>query len=258
MKAWGLAGNDHRTIGLWKYGIPTLIDYNHYVTPPEYLVLSRTLARPIDRQLRNIMALTLPDASILQALGVRFVISDRSMGDNFRLREVINWGPASELRLYELSKPNLWNYSPTSVLLARNAGDVLEILKNGFDFRHSAVITVPLTETLVPALSTELRFERSTLHIHATSIGRSMLVLPVQFSRCLEISSVISNADVRLLRVNLLQAAVFFSSSLDADITFRSGPFGHSTCRLRDIEDMRVLDIASAAKRFPLDSRVNK
>src|SRR5262249_46660855 len=50
---WGilvpLLGNDHRFIGLWEFGIPTLQEYNQYTTPPSYLFLSRLLARPQDR-----------------------------------------------------------------------------------------------------------------------------------------------------------------------------------------------------------------
>src|SRR5262249_23586919 len=106
-KIWGLTGKDHRSVGLWKYGIPTLFEYSHYITPPSYLFLSRMLARPIDYQIRNVMTLTVPDASVLQALGVRFVISDKILQDDFRLRHISDLGSGTELRLYELPNPNL-------------------------------------------------------------------------------------------------------------------------------------------------------
>ena len=253
-KALASAGNESRTIGFWTFGIPTLIEYNHYITPPDYLLLSRTLARPIDPQLRNIMALTVPNAPILQALGVRFVISDRSLGDEFQLREVMKSATDPELRLYELPKPNLGNYSPTRTVLAKDASDALAILKNGFDFQNLAVVTEPLTEALVPASSVRLRFETGAFNLHAESQGRSLLVLPVEFSRCLTVSSALSsNGDVRIFRTNLVQVGVLFSTSLDVKVTFESGPFAHATCRVKDIEDMRALDLPAAAKRFPLN-----
>jgi len=253
MRVWRIAGNDSRSVGLWRYGIPTLLEYNHYLTPPAYLLLSRLLARPIDRQLRNIMALTVPAPGLLRALGTRFIISDRELPDEQKLREVFKWGRDVELRLYELSGPNLGNYSPTTLIRADNAGSVLEILKGNFDFSRVAVVNEPVDEQLVPVLSAELEFTSGAMRVRAMSPGRSFLVLPVEFSRCIELSSSRSSeTDVRLLRSNLAQLGLLFSGKLDVTVAFRSGPLKSSRCRLRDIEDMYALDIVGAAKLFPL------
>ncbi len=48
-------GNEHRVVGLWKYNIPTLIEYSQLITPSFYLMASRLLARPTDQQMRSIM-----------------------------------------------------------------------------------------------------------------------------------------------------------------------------------------------------------
>jgi hypothetical protein len=49
---WDKTGNDHRTVGLWRYNIPTLYQFNQFMTPAYYLMLSRFLSRPEDRQMR--------------------------------------------------------------------------------------------------------------------------------------------------------------------------------------------------------------
>jgi hypothetical protein len=256
---WRITGNDSRSVGLWRYGIPTLLEYNHYLTPPAYLLMSRLLARPIDLQLRNVMAFTVPAPALLRALGTRFVISDRELSGEEKLPEVFTWGRDVELRLYELSEPNLGNYSPSTLIRAGTAGAVLEILKGDFDFARFAVVNEPVDERLVPALAGELEFTSGAMRVRAISPGRSLLVLPVEFSRCIETSSSRSSeADVRLLRSNLAQLGLLFSGQLDVTLALRSGPLKYSRCRLRDIDDMRALDLVGAAKRFPLFLQENE
>src|SRR5262249_25231041 len=51
---WKTAGNDHRTVGLWWYRIPTLFQYSALITPPYYLLLTDFLSRPSDKQVRNV------------------------------------------------------------------------------------------------------------------------------------------------------------------------------------------------------------
>lgn len=250
---WQSTGNDHRLVGLWYYGIPTLVEYNHYLTPAMYLLFSRMLARQLDPQMRNIMALTMPDDALLQALGVRFVISDRNFESNYQLRETILWNINSRLYLYELFSPNLGNYSPTKVTVVHDATGALVALKRGLDFRHEVVTTEPVLRDLVPASATELQMEKGGFRLRAESPGTSLLLMPIQFSHCLELSQPTNGAaPVRILRANLLQAGILFSGRLDTNISFRSGPFGHAKCRVEDIEDMYALDLAGAAEKFPL------
>lgn len=248
----GVTGNDHRLTGLWHYEIPTLGEYSQYITPPMYLAFSRLLARATDPQMRNIMALTVPNAPVLRVFGVRFVISDVTLGSGFQLRETLEWESRSKLYLYELTAPNLGNYSPTRVKKVEDATDAIAALKEGIDFAHDVVMTDAAPSNLVPAAASELVVVKGGYRLRLESPGQSLVVLPVQYSRCLDMSLTGEGKDARLLRVNLVQTGVLFSGRIEAELSFRTGPLGSARCRVADIEDMRKIELSAAAKRFPL------
>ena len=72
-----------------------------------------------------------------------------------------------------------------------------------------------------------------------------MLLLPIQFSRCLKITSAETGAGEalpRLVRANLVQTAVLFDRSLNAEIHFSFGPGRDTHCRAMDALDYEGLD----------------
>jgi hypothetical protein len=80
LRTWEKTGNDHRTVGLWRSNIPTLLQHNSFTTPAYYLMLSRFLSRLEDKQMRSIIVLTRPDVRMLKLWGVRYVIADFEPG----------------------------------------------------------------------------------------------------------------------------------------------------------------------------------
>ncbi|MGY8994385.1 MAG: hypothetical protein ACKVK8_09595, partial [Rhodospirillales bacterium] len=94
--------DDHRMASFWDQGIPTLIEYSQFIRPMSYLLMSRTLARPGDRQRRNIIVFTRPQRALLELLGVRFVIAEEPLSgarETIRLSRQPN---RPDLVLYEL------------------------------------------------------------------------------------------------------------------------------------------------------------
>ena len=59
-------------------------------------------------------------------------------------------------------------------------------------------------------------------------------------SHCLDLE-VRSESDVRLERVNLMQAGLLFSGRLELRLRFASGPFHNPWGRLRDYRDLKRL-----------------
>ncbi|HLY75139.1 MAG TPA: hypothetical protein VKU80_13545, partial [Planctomycetota bacterium] len=224
-------GNDLRAMGLWYFDIPTLHEYNQCMTPAYYLLLSRLLARPEDRQMRSIMLLTRPRPTYLASLGVRYVLTDLVL--NHTATTLDRTDSVTGLQLYELAHPNLGDYSPTILSVEPRARRALERLQAAdFAFENEAVVErAPGTE-LVKATQARLTVERDGWVVEAVSPGRSLLLLPLQFSHCLDLE-VRSGSDVRLERVNLMQAGVLFSGTLNARIRFASGPFHNAWGRLR-------------------------
>jgi hypothetical protein len=83
-------------------------------------------------------------------------------------------------------------------------------------------------------------------------VGPSNRFLPVEYSRCLQVRDKGPDAkNVRLFRANLLLTAVLFKEQLDAEITYHTGPFVNSRCRLEDVRDMEKMEIKDAFERRP-------
>jgi hypothetical protein len=254
------SGNSHRSLGLWFYGIPTLFELSSLITPPFFLITREFLERPGDLQMRNAIVLRRYNPRILRALGVRFVVTDAPLNGDATLRITQEMPKSAKHYLYELDGANLGNYSPTKVEAIADVGQMIAALGNpAFDFKHAVVLEKPLQVRLVPANSSQIQAEPGYLHLKATSEGTSLLVLPFEFSNCLTLEATGGGeSGARVVRANLLQTGILFERRLDASLTFFTGPFRNSGCRIQDKRDMDNLgirrfrrEIALPPSRFP-------
>jgi len=233
--------------GLWDVRVPTLEDNNHVVTPPFHYLLSRLLSRPQDYHSRNWATLSALRPGLMAALGTRFVLSDRRLDDAaLTLRHEQRNADGVTIYAYELAHPNLGDYSPTEGVIASDAAAMVAAMKDdAFDYRTKAVVETALPSGLVSATSGRLFYERGCARIRGQSEGRSLLVVPLQFSHSLEIVDNKSSdpASVELRRVNLLETGVLFSGTLDVKLAHVFGPLRGSSGRLRDIADCKRLGI---------------
>jgi hypothetical protein len=243
----GQIGNEHRAVGLWKYNIPTLIEYSPLITPSFYLMASRLLARATDQQMRNIMVYSNPNLNYLKNLGVRFLITDFPMAGG-ALKDTLTAPQGISLYLYELDQPNLGNYSPVKFYAADNAAGTLKYLSaNSFDFQQEVVVEQAISTKLVKPASSKMFVERQGMRVMAQTEGVSLIVLPLEFSHCLQLPVPASDSitlSPRLLRVNLSQTGLLFAGTIDAQIQFAYGPFHNPMCRIQDYLDMKRLRIA--------------
>jgi hypothetical protein len=84
-----------------------------------------------------------------------------------------------------------------------------------FDGRRAVVTESEVTGPLVPATGARLVFQKSGFSVLACSPRRSVLVLPVQYSRCWTVSG---TGDRVLFRATLMQLGVSFTDELDANL----------------------------------------
>jgi hypothetical protein len=238
-------GNDLRMFGLWHFGIPSMYQYFTFITAPYYLVMTEFLSRPQDRQTRSGLVLTHIDPGMLKLWGVRYLVTDHQTDVG---REVISHrlSDGRDVRLVELDKTNLGNYSPTTIRRVATFHEGLSLMHQpGFDGTKTVIVDAtvpPLAEPLVPATNASLVYETFGFHIWASSAGNSILVLPPQYSRCW---SVEGTGSPRLFRANMMQMGIAFSGDLDARLVLRNGPLFAGSCRLDDARDMERLDIAN-------------
>ena len=96
--------------------------------------------------------------------------------------------------------------------------------------------------------------------VRAQSEGSAILLLPIEFSRCLTVSSRVDGPPPRLFRADLVLTGVLFDRRLDADISFRVGPGEASRCRVQDANDAEHMQIRNAwqlAMTLPASSNVS-
>jgi hypothetical protein len=227
--------------------VPTLFEYSASMSPAFFRATTRLLARPDDVQVRNAIVLRRPDAHSLGVLGVHFVIADSELAEPFRLLMTERTHDDEVFFLYEVPNPNLGTAAPTEVRIVRGFDEAVDQIADiGFDAKRSVLVFDPAVanEKLVPADSAEVRMIPGGFSVEAKSSGTSLITLPFEFSRCLEIHDRRNGVDPpRLLRVNALQTGVLFNKHLMAKIKYFAGLFQNSGCRLRDTQDFsRILE----------------
>ena len=242
------------------------MEYNELITPAYFAFVRTFLTDPRDIQYRNIIGTRHIDLRILRSIGVRFVITDLPMsGATLRAQIPIPVSPEPrrllgfadhkldgfDLFLYELDGVNLGQFSPTETKLAADANQALTHLSDGtLDLERTAVVGEPMPDRLTAARLELFAFGRDEYRLRASSAGRSILLLPIEFSRCLEISDA-AGGTPRLFRADLLLTGVLFERQLDARISFHNGPFRNSRCRLDDLADSNRMAMRNAFKDRP-------
>jgi hypothetical protein len=239
-------GNDHRTIGLWYYNIPTLMEFSHTVPPLLYVVVARFLANNTDLQVRTLLNMRKRDVQVLRLLGVRYLVTDsEAPTPGTRRVAVMSVDDTGRiLAVDEIPNPNL-GVSPTMTAQVTSPEEALAwVAKPENDFTRIALIDEPNPGPLSPARDVDIRPDQHGLSVRAHSEGHSLLVIPFQFSHCVRVHSRLPGAPPELRRTNLLLSGLLFERAVDVTIGYRQGPFDNAGCRLKDLaDDQRLLGI---------------
>jgi hypothetical protein len=158
---------------------------------------------------------------MMRLWGVRYVITNTDTKVGQQTTEL----PISEsedLRLIELPNANLGNYSPTEIKHVDDFRSGLVLMhEQDFDGEHKVITDSALDGFFVPATDVSLIYEKYGFHLQAESTGRSLLVLPVQYSHCWTSEGL---GAPTLFRADMMQLGVNFTGKLDAKLVFRYGP----------------------------------
>jgi hypothetical protein len=249
--------NGYTSLNLWAAGMHTIDEYSQLVTPQAiyfiYMALKQNVAGTLNRFFPEANANSSWEKfiNVMQLLGARYYLSITAfkMGDIPLLlmlpRETpvpkgAGWSTESgEWYIYEWPHPNVGNYSPTEVVTAQSAAQMMEKFNaSDFDPRRSVVLSTSLDETLAPAYDMRLSRIRGGFHISGRSKGTSLIVLPLQYSHCLQAA----DPAVRFVRADLLLTGMIFTHAVDTDITFGYGIFSPG-CRRADLIDFKQLDM---------------
>jgi hypothetical protein len=216
--------------------IPTLTAYSPYIKPLYFTLFSGLLNASDDRHTVNYLTISHPDLRILQLLGLRYLVRDRDSAPTPEARIVMTW---EKFRLDELPNPNLASYTPTKPINISAAGAALTRMRDpAFDPTQQVLLTeAPAPEGLIAAPPARISFERGGFHIKATSSGRSLIVVPIEYSHCLVPQIVAGDRSARLIRVNLVQTGLLFEGTVDMKVRWQYWPLTRPACGRLDYDD---------------------
>jgi hypothetical protein len=239
---------------LWSEGIPTVNEYSQLLTPQSVYLQVELFKQPPAMNLSWPWISSGGSYDVLfktfQALGVRYVLNhapfhaaDERKFAALSVRRYQPPEPPGEWQIYELPDPNVGDYSPTEIVLADSAAEIIAgLAKTEFDFRRQVIVSAS-EGPLVPARDMRLTVNRGGgFHLTGHSDGTSFVILPQQFTNCLKAS----DSRIRIVRANLMWTGVVFSGDIDTDIWFAYGMFSPG-CRRDDLADMRRLGLALPA-----------
>jgi hypothetical protein len=242
--------NDYFLPGLRYFDIPATVEYNRWATPVSVVFLRYLLGQNNEVDRIDLRVLSRFDPRLMRMLGVRYVLSRHSLaGNGIFLAHAHPVQSLSDARLYELFDTNVGQYSPQEVRTSHNFAETLRLLADErFDPRRTIVLhrVVPGDhERLEPADDVIITRISDGLRVRATSSGKSVLLLPFEFSHCLQ-QDAVSGSNIRLERANLMLTALHFDRSVDVRLRFRFGPFTNTRCRLQDMAEISSLGLTAA------------
>lgn len=233
------ARNDYQTTGLWLYNIPTLHEYNQTITPAFYRLVRDFLTLPNDRQNRSLTNFSYIDTRILAMLGVRFLLTFDAQRDGLIHRGTLELPGIRPLSVLELPEANTRGIAAARILHASSVQEASKIMHEKDFSLSDAILFEPLPETtFVPVQKSSITLEQGNYRIRAESTGNSLLIVPVEYSRCLTITP-LSGKKPRTVRVNIALTGLVFEHNMDILLAAHVGPFLHPRCRLQDYTDFK-------------------
>lgn len=231
--------NDARALG-----VPVANEFGHWISPPMLALFAAAFYKPKDQVGRATQAPRAYRANLARLMGVAMVVSDSPIPGEARIYEGTAGG--HPLYLHTVGNANLGQYSPTRILIAGDARAILDHLQDPeFDGEKLAVLETPLEGSLVRAERVSVRLDKGpTLLVTAHSSGRSLLVLPFDYSDCLRIRG---TGLERKLPVNLSQTGIVIQGDASVEISYRYGLSGGVSCRKKDLQRARALGLENAA-----------
>jgi hypothetical protein len=227
--------------------IPVLNDYSHNLSPLAYRFQREFFWDDNFEQIRNNFKFGALNLQLYEMLGVKYLVAQQpdvssvSTFSGLQSFEVKDKSIQESYEIVELRHPNLGNYSPTNVTFVANLESAYKEIKL-LDLKQNIVLFSDPKMSLKPAQQSELTVVDGDIRVVAESAGDSVLVLPFEFSSCINFGEKSEKSNfIRAELANGLLTAVFFSKNLDLTISYRLGLFENQDCRLKDLELYRSI-----------------
>ena len=227
--------------------IPMLNDYSHNLSPLAYRFQKEFFWDENYEQIRNNFKFGALNLDLYEMLGIKYLVAQQlqdSSGNAFGKLMSSEFKEKSLQKNYEiieLEEPNLGNYSPTNITVVANLESVYKEIKL-LDLKQNLVLFFDPKMNLQPARASKVTVVDGDLRVVASSGGDSVLLLPFEFSSCINFEENSENSNfIRAELANGLLTAVFFSKDLDITVSYRLGLFENQDCRLTDLDLYRSI-----------------
>lgn len=240
----------YRMTGLLFFNIPTLEKYSPLSSPALFALIHSALKRPIDHEVRNIFLLTKINIPLLQALGVKYIITNEQI-ELPSLKLVVTKfidEKNGSLYLYNILHSNIANFSPHQFLPLNNINAFLDkVNRQQIDFSKIAYVTSDIPYKLSPLKNAAIYLISDGIHVVASASGTSAVLLPILYSHCLNFSFNGEKPGIfTAQRANLAETLLIFKDNVDVNINYRYGLMKYADCRLEDRNDLKNIMHASS------------
>lgn len=233
-------GNTYR-FDLWRLNIPTLAEYNSFLTPRYQRLLNASVILKRDRQSRSVLITRKVDTKILRSIGVRYILTDAPLPDaGLELKLSQRVEEDSGIYLYELMGSNLSGVSATQLNYSplRRSGVRLPVkIIQGLGNNRFYTTRMPLADSsFVPTDKSRISALRGGIRLRASSAGLSALILPFEFTNCYfpKLNNPGAGGFVPVIfEANNSLLGIIYEKDVDIDLYYKLG-LESSWCRIMD------------------------
>jgi hypothetical protein len=237
---------DFRAISFWKRNIPVLDQYSQLTSPRLLLTYLFFLNAPEDLQTRNRVFHRSSNVQALSTLGVTFLAISKKLtppGEG-----VIKVGQYGSLNrdLYKIEESNTKGYSVTKYKFLQDIGknSLRSELIQSLTQRDFILLEKPLFNRKFThiASNSSIRGSKNGIKVQASSSGWSIIVVPFEYSNCLELLDITPGSfKPKIYPANLGLTAITFYKNLNVELRYRYLGSFKFTCRIEDFKDIQRL-----------------
>jgi hypothetical protein len=227
------------------HGVPVVNAYGSRYSGPYYQFTNQAFTDG-SQSIRAWVPFNQFDPSIARLFGVRVVITDRLIPELGKEREFsISDGDGNNVVLYQyqLRSSNLQGISVSRILQAESYSEVVDGLSKR-PTNPMIAYTVDKLDNRSVQLTKPIEFSfsiaPSDVFVRGVSNGTSVVLLPFEYSSCLQIS-LVEGSDASLVRLNGIQLAIEFSGEIEGVIRLVDRGIGFRSCWGSDVVPQSVL-----------------
>ena len=230
-------------LDLYSWNIPLVNEYGHSTSPQRfifnYLSYTKKNYRSFDRA---VLPLNNFNYNLAATDGVRFLITN-VVHENKSLILISSQNlEGSKIYIYELKNTNLGNFSPTKGYIDYDNKQFLTKINSNINFQKEFFVSK--TKSIEPEILNKLskaydiKFskieDKLGFTFEAKSKGWSIIVLPIDFSHCLNFTN---KSTFKVFPINLLQTGILFTNYINTEIIYKYSVIGeNSSCRNKDFK----------------------